>query len=186
MPRPLLLVLVAWLAGCGGRSTIGGGGPALPAPGGDGQSCLPIPATQVRGTYAGSWQGSIRCPEETAVAGEVSFELVPAGEPDAFAVRGKLSGTVTDPAFPMQLISGEIEGTMGCTTLSAQLSAGVGGTEGPALPLEGRMTATLVAGTGPAGGSVHGFEDGSWNVAEPEFGGCPGSGTWRAARVSTR
>jgi hypothetical protein len=186
MTRATLLALCLSMIGCGGRSTIGAGGPAPRGPGGDGQSCVPIPATQVQGTYTGSWQGSIRCAEATAVAGEVSFELVPAGEPDAFAVRGKLSGTVTDPAFPMQYIHGEIEGTMGCTELSAELSAGVGGTEGPALPLEGRMTATLVAGTGPAGGSMHGFEDGSWNVAEPEFGGCPGSGTWRAARVSTR
>jgi hypothetical protein len=186
MTRATLLALCLSMLGCGGRSTIGAGGPAHRGPGGDGESCVPIPASQVRGTYVGSWQGSIRCPEETAVAGEVSFELVPAGEPDAFAVRGKLSGTVTDPAFPMQHIHGEIEGTMGCTALSAELSAGVGGTEGPALPLEGRMTATFVADIEQTGVKTAGFEQGSWNVAEPEFGACPGSGTWWAARVSTR
>lgn len=156
-----VLLNLLLVQGCGARSSAGswqgspgGGTPAeagVPVrdaapPVRDGavtlrDSCLRLPASEVQGRYTGDWKGTWSCPENQPVGvnGDLHFVLVPAGEPDTFDVRGEMRGTVlSGNAF-----FGTIEGSMGCTALSAELpEIIIGWDEG--LRLTGRMQAECV------------------------------------------
>jgi hypothetical protein len=133
-------------------------------------SCIPIPASEVQGAYAGRWEGLIRCPEPMALGGEVRFDLAPTAAPDSFTVEGRMGGRADDPGWIT--FHGEVAGTMGCAGLSATLRISVGG-DGPPLPLTGEMAGSFTP-------SPQSFRNGSWTVRDPSEGYCSGSGTWSA------
>ncbi|MCA9672893.1 MAG: hypothetical protein KC503_45190 [Myxococcales bacterium] len=136
-------------------------------------SCLPIPASQVQGTYAGKWTGTYRCPGQLSVTvnGELKFTLSPADTPDSFRVRGDMVGTVVSVGVPFAT---PIEGTMGCTALDAQLPRIAVGSGTEVFLGTGTLRGTFVA-------SPRSFPNGSWR-AQQSNSSCTASGTWSAFR----
>jgi len=192
------LFLALGVVGCGSRTGLGGPvGPAYRRDGGardaapsdgprrvDGalpdllvprdrqgaDACLPIAASKVQGNYKGGWKGTWSCPGDTpqSVSGSLSFNLTPAGSPDAFNVKGSMSGVV-DPGVPF---SAGITGSMGCTALAGNLPKIVVGSGGLIYELSGTMVGTFQA-------SPQGFAAGSWKAKEVG-GSCGASGSWFA------
>lgn len=137
-----------------------------------GDSCLPIPAKAVQGSYAGKWKGTWSCPaigQNMAVSGSLQFTLTPAGSPESFYVKGSMSGYV-EPGIPF---SSTITGTMGCTSLSASLPNIIIGSGGVIAQLKGAMTGVFTALP------KQGFPSGSWNAQE-KGGSCKAFGVWQA------
>jgi len=137
-------------------------------------ACLPIPASQVQGSYVGGWKGSWKCPGQpgTTLSGDLSFYLTPAGSPDAFNVKGTMKGYV-DPGFPF---SSSITGTMGCTSLQASLPDIVVGSGGIVYKLTGQISGSFQAAPSRR------FENGTWTAKQAGGGGssCKASGVWYA------
>jgi hypothetical protein len=204
MGRATVLLLVVGLLGCGGRSALVGPGGQVPQPQdgrvpGDGardgfrrsdggprrdvrpwpldlysvDSCLAIPSGMVQGTYSGSWSGTWHCPGQGAqqVSGDLKFTLYPAGSPEAFTVVGKMSGYVVSSGFPFDT---DINGTMGCTALSAQLPQILVGMGALKIELVGSIVGTFQ--TYPQG-----FPSGTWKAQEKN-GSCWASGSWNAKK----
>jgi hypothetical protein len=192
-----LAAVTLLLAACGGRSVslppwVGDGGPsydgastdgvAADGPGLDGRqpldrrvhdACLPIPASQVKGNYSGSWKGTWKCHSSPAqtVSGTLYFTLSPAGAPESFDVVGAMSGYVQS-GIPSPL-SSNIKGTMGCTALNASLPYIQVGSGAVMLTLTGTMRGTF---------STQGFRNGTWTAKETKSQPCQASGTWQAKK----
>jgi hypothetical protein len=136
-------------------------------------TCLPIPASQVTGSYVGGWKGSWKCPGQpwTSLSGDLSFKLTPAGSPDAFNVKGTMKGYV-DPGFPFK---SSITGTMGCTSLSAALPDIMVGSGGIMYQLTGQIAGYYQAYP------TRRFPNGSWTAKQSASGSkCQASGSWYA------
>lgn len=183
------LALAVAAGACGGRAVPGdaavspgdadGGGPGDGPRAGDGpplprdqlvrDSCLPIPAKQVTGSYSGQWKGVLKCKgmPQTSISGTLGFTLTPAGSPEAFKVKGSMSGTV----FGGLPFAGPISGAMGCTALTAGLPDIKVGSGALIYRLKGTLSGTL---------GSSGFRSGSW-TAKGE--GCTASGSWRANKL---
>jgi hypothetical protein len=184
-----MLVLPALLAlgGCGARMGTGqskggssqdGGATDGPSPRRDRgspldmqrpDSCLPIPAIEVRGSYRGEWSGKTNCSSSlTDLSGTLTFELQPTGS-SSFSVEGKMVGTITGgPGSPGIPFSATIKGGMGCTSLAAALAVDVIGTK-----LNGNLS-------GIFGAKPIGFGDGKWKVDDIAGTGCTATGVWSA------
>lgn len=136
-------------------------------------SCLPIPASQVEGYYDGGWKGSWKCPGQphTPVSGSLSFKLYAAGGPESFAIAGSMDGMVS-PGIPFGSM---IKGTMGCTSLNAQLPDILVGSGALMYKLTGTMVGAFQA-------VPQGFPSGQWKASEPN-GACYASGSWYAKRL---
>lgn len=137
-------------------------------------ACLPIPAKQVSGKYAGTWKGIWRCPglKGEAVSGTLSFRLSPAGSPESFNVNGAMTGTVQ----PVMTFKGSIKGKMGCTALSASMpditvSSGA---------LIFNLTGAMRGAFSTKAGSTHGFRNGTWQASEAKLK-CDASGSWETS-----
>jgi hypothetical protein len=106
-----------------------------------------------------------------SVSGKLFFSLTPAGSPDSFKVQGSMDGFV-DPGVPFGT---SIQGSMGCTSLSAQLPEIVVGSGGIIYKLTGSMSGTFQA-------FPQGFPGGAWKASE-ENGACFATGSWKADRL---
>lgn len=134
-------------------------------------SCLPIPAKQVEGTYAGTFSGTLTCQGfGSPISGTVEFTLAASGSTTTFKVQGKMKGNAT----ALFTFTSSIAGTMGCTNLTASL---------PDLQVSTLVPPTTYQGTGTMQGSFNtkpqGFPAGSWQASE-KGGTCKGSGSWFA------
>jgi hypothetical protein len=183
------------LSACGARTgqlppwlTDGGSvkvdAPAVDGPGLDGRpppdrnmhdACLPIPASQVSGSYKGLWKGSWTCPGagSQGISGTLYFSLTPSGGPESFKVVGAMNGMVSGSVLPF---STNISGSMGCTALSAGLPYIQVGSGGLMIQLSGTITGALsTSATGKPG-----FSNGSWSAKETGPTPCKASGSWSA------
>ncbi len=136
-------------------------------------SCLPIPSGQVEGYYEGGWKGTWKCQGQphTSVSGVLSFKLYASGSPESFGVGGDMSGMV-DPGVPF---GSAIQGSMGCTSFSAQLPGIIVGSGGIMYKLVGSLVGVFQT-------SPPGFPSGQWKASEPG-GSCYASGGWYAKRI---
>lgn len=139
-------------------------------------ACLPIPAYQVQGSYTGNWEGIWKCSNQkgTTINGTLQFTLTPSGSPDSFKVKGGMKGMVLG-GFPFY---GDIQGTMGCTSLWASMPKIVVGSGGLIYELTGDMSGQFVAQP------VRSFTSGSWTAKEVGgSGNCFAQGSWKAKHL---
>lgn len=167
------IVLVLSLDGChllfpysGGAD--GGVHDALP------DGCLPIPAHQARGKYSGTWKGSMSCPGLAPwdVDGQLTLELSPAGSPASFKVAGTMTGVIS----ATYSFSTSLNGSMGCSKLTATMAEITVNVDGYPYRLNGSIEGTFLSSKAVP----RGFSKGKW-TAEAKIDNCTASGTWTAA-----
>lgn len=136
-------------------------------------SCLPLPSKSVQGSYGGSWKGVLKCPGlggNSNISGSMQFTLSPASAPEAFTVKGSMSGTVTG----YMPFTSSISGSMGCTQLLAALPDIKVGAGGVGWKGKGSMKGTFTVQKG-----TRLFRAGSWSAKETNSL-CTAAGTWAA------
>jgi hypothetical protein len=170
----LMVLLVAALAACGGRSPAGW----LPGDGGarserrivpmDGASwCGSLDPSAFAGSYSGTWTGTWSCFGSTTLSGRVTLSLVET------AANFSVTGTWESGTLPP--VSGGISGSSTCGSMTGVLSGTLG--SGVAISFTGTVTATFV----PSSGLPPRFTSGTWS-ASATSAGCTGSGSWSATR----
>ena len=136
-------------------------------------SCLPLPSKQVQGSYSGTWKGVLDCPKlggKSSISGTVQFSLSPAVSPEAFTVKGTMTGT----ALGYMPFASSISGAMSCTTLVANLPDIKVGSGAALLKGKGTMRGIFAVNNG-----TRLFRNGVWQGKE-EFDLCTASGSWQA------
>ena len=131
-------------------------------------SCLPLPSKSVQGSY----QGTLKCPGvgNSPISGTMQFTLSPASAPEAFTVKGSMSGTVTG----FMPFTSSISGSMGCTFLSAALPDIKVGAGGSGWKGKGALKGVFAVNKGKRI-----FRAGSWSAKETNSL-CTAAGTWAA------
>ena len=141
-------------------------------------ACLPIPASQVKGKYTGTWTGVYSCPNTNpwTVSGTLNLDMSPAAGGKSFQVSGEMNG-VADRVY---IIKGAVAGTMGCSSLSATMDRVSVTLYVFGLPITYFMKGQLLGTFNAPAGAGQGFKGGSWKASE--IGGlCTASGTWSAS-----
>jgi hypothetical protein len=137
-------------------------------------ACLPIPASQVKGRYRGTWKGIWSCPsmKGQAIQGNLTFALSKVSSPNEFLVKGLMDGTVA----PSMTFKGDLKGRMGCTALRADMQVSTAVLPGVIYQVVGTMN----GGFSVKAGQPHGFRNGTWKAKEDKLK-CTASGTWVAS-----
>ena len=183
--RALVLLLGICLLACGsgvachlifpyeGRDGGVAGGEA-----GGSDACLPIEATKVKGKYSGTWSGVYLCPNAAPwnITGTLSIDMKPVSGAKSFQVTGEMKG-VADQVYK---IKGAVEGTMGCSNLTATMGRIAVTLWVFGVPITYYMKGALKGTFHAPAGSGQGFKDGVWTSAE--IGGtCTAKGSWSAS-----
>lgn len=138
-------------------------GLAPPAPDtGPVQSNCP-PASQIAGSYTGTYKGTVTAGLPFSLTGTLSFSLAPGATPDEYTIQnGKLQGAVLGLAYSLPM-----QGKVTCGKLDGNGTGEVSGVK-----LQGTYKATWVSGA---------FPTGSWTGQDLDKK-ANGSGTWEAKR----
>lgn len=174
----LCLLAAAWIVAGGCHLIFTYEGRDAGAPGEAGSdACLPIPASQVKGKYAGTWSGVYDCPGSGKwnISGTLNLDMSPVAGGKSFQVSGEMSG-VADKVY---LIKGPVQGSLGCRALSAKMNRVSVTIFILGFPVAYYMTGELQGTYKADTGAKQGFKDGSWSARELN-GSCSASGTWVA------
>ncbi len=138
-------------------------------------SCLPAPPAVINGAYSGGWKGVIDCQPligNTPFNGELKLSLGITPNPVNFDVRGVMWGNVSGVS-----LEGDIEGSMGCTSVKAAIPGlSINGGTIP-LQLDGSLTGKLSL---TANGRLQ--LEGDFAISGQNFGNCRAKGTWFAVK----
>lgn len=171
----MAVFLLAGAAGCHLIFTYEGRDGGVPGEAGS-DACLPIPASQVKGNYTGSWTGVYTYPGYAPwnISGTLSLDMKPVAGGKSFQVSGEMSG-VADKIY---LIKGPVKGTLGCSNLSVQMDR-VSVTFYLVIPITYYMSGNLTGTFHAPEGAKQGFKDGTWSAQETGGSGAA-TGTWGA------
>ncbi len=144
-------------------------------PGSD--ACLPIPAGQVKGAYAGTWRGVYTCPgnQPWEIQGNLSLSMKPAGGDSGYEVTGEMKG-VADKYYHLK---GGVVGTLGCRAMQARLDSISVTVYLLGIPITYYMRGSLRGIFSPSLTGQSGFKLGTW-TAEDKGSSCSASGSWTA------